>query len=45
MVIVNDLNFPRLIVNNVYKRILHQNDNFSQDAKKYLEEKWDQPSG
>jgi RNA polymerase sigma-54 factor len=36
VVIVNDLNFPRLIVNNVYKRILHQNDNFSQDAKKYL---------
>ncbi len=39
VVIVNDLNFPRLIVNNVYKRILHQNDNFSQDAKKYLEDK------
>ncbi len=39
VVIVNDLNFPRLIVNNVYKRILNQNDNFSQDAKKYLEEK------
>lgn len=39
VVIVNDMNFPRLIVNNVYKRILHQNDNFSQDAKKYLEDK------
>ena len=39
VVIVNDLNFPRLIVNNVYKRILHQTDNFSQDAKKYLEDK------
>lgn len=39
VVIVNDMNFPRLIVNNVYKRILTQNDNFTQDAKKYLEEK------
>ncbi len=39
IVIVNDVNFPRLIVNNVYKQILHQNDNFTQDAKKYLEDK------
>lgn len=39
VVIVNDYNFPRLIVNQVYESILRQQDAFSQDAKKYLEEK------
>lgn len=39
VIIINDFNFPRLIVNNVYENILKQPDSFTQDAKKYLEEK------
>jgi RNA polymerase sigma-54 factor len=39
IVIVNDFNFPRLIINQVYKSILRQPNSFSQDAKKYLEDK------
>ncbi len=39
IVVVNDFNFPRLIINRAYESILRQPDSFSQDAKKYLEEK------
>lgn len=39
IVIVNDFNFPRLIINKVYENVLRNPDSFSQDAKKYLEEK------
>jgi len=39
IIVVNDLNFPRLRVNNVYKRILNKHDNFAKDARKYLEDK------
>lgn len=39
VVIVNDFNFPRLIINHVYESILRQPNSFSQDARKYLEDK------
>lgn len=39
VVIVNDFNFPRLIINQVYESILRQPNSFPQDAKKYLEDK------
>lgn len=39
VVIINDFNFPRLIVNNMYERMLKQADAQSQEARKYLEEK------
>lgn len=39
VVIINDLHFPRLIINHVYENILKKPDNFSVETKKYLEEK------
>lgn len=39
VLVVNDFQFPRLIVNRVYENILRQPDSFTQDARKYLEEK------
>ena len=39
IVIVNDFNFPRLIINQVYESILRQPNAFPQDARKYLEDK------
>jgi RNA polymerase sigma-54 factor len=39
IVIVNDTNFPRLKINQVYESILRQPNTFPQDARKYLEEK------
>ncbi|HCF50682.1 MAG TPA: RNA polymerase sigma-54 factor [Syntrophomonas sp.] len=39
VVIINDFNFPRLIVNNMYESMLKQADAQSQEARKYLEEK------
>ncbi len=39
VVIINDFNYPRLIVNHVYEKIIKHGDSFSPDAKKYLEEK------
>lgn len=39
VVVVNDFQFPRLIVNRVYENILRQPEAFSQDARKFLEEK------
>ncbi|MDD2585935.1 MAG: RNA polymerase factor sigma-54 [Syntrophomonadaceae bacterium] len=39
IVIVNDFNFPRLIINRVYEKVMRQPDAFPQDAKKYLEDK------
>jgi len=39
IVIVNDFNFPRLIINQVYENILRQPNAFPSDARKYLEEK------
>lgn len=39
VVVVNDFNFPRLTINNVYENILRQPNSFNRDARKYLEEK------
>jgi RNA polymerase sigma-54 factor len=39
VVIINDFNFPRLIVNNMYESLLKQADFQSQEARKYLEDK------
>jgi RNA polymerase sigma-54 factor len=39
VVIINDTNFPRLIVNNKYESMLKQADTQSEEARKYLEEK------
>jgi len=39
IVIVNDYNFPRLIINQVYEAIMRQPEAFPQDTRKYLEEK------
>jgi len=39
IVVVNDFNFPRLTINNVYESILRQPNSFNRDARKYLEEK------
>lgn len=39
VVIINDFNFPRLIVNNMYESMLKQADAQSMEARKYLEEK------
>lgn len=39
VVVVNDYQFPRLIVNRVYENILRQPDSFTEEARKYLEEK------
>ncbi len=39
VVVVNDINFPRLSINNVYESILRQPNSFNQEARKYLEEK------
>lgn len=39
VVIINDFNFPRLIVNNMYGNMLKQADSQSVEARKYLEEK------
>lgn len=39
IVIVNDFHFPRLAVNNAYERLLRQSDSFSQEIRRYLEEK------
>lgn len=39
IVIVNDFNFPCLIINKVYESILRQPNAFPQDARNYLEEK------
>ncbi len=39
IVIVNDFHFPRLSVNNAYERLLRQSDSFTQDTRRYLEEK------
>lgn len=39
VVIINDLHFPRLMINHVYENILKKPDNFSVETKKYLEEK------
>ncbi len=37
--IVNDFQYGRLTVNNTYQKILRQPESFSEDTKKYLEEK------
>lgn len=39
IVIVNDFQYGRLTVNNTYQKILRQPESFSEDTKKYLEEK------
>lgn len=39
VVVVNDYQFPRLIVNPVYESILRQPESFTQDVRKYLEDK------
>lgn len=39
IVVVNDFNFPRISVNDIYKNILRQPDAFNRDARKYLEDK------
>lgn len=39
IVIINDLNFPRLMINHVYEEILKSPEDFSLETKKYLEEK------
>lgn len=39
VVVVNDFQFPRLSINRVYERILRQPESFTQEARKYLEEK------
>lgn len=39
IVVINDFNFPRLTINNVYENILRQPNSFNRDARKYLEEK------
>ncbi len=39
IVIVNDSQYGRLMVNNTYQKILRQPESFSDDTKKYLEEK------
>ncbi|SHG53300.1 RNA polymerase, sigma 54 subunit, RpoN/SigL [Thermosyntropha lipolytica DSM 11003] len=39
VVIINDINFPRLMINHVYEEILRSPENFSPETKKYLEEK------
>lgn len=39
IVIVNDSQYGRLMVNNTYKQILRQPETFSEDTKKYMEEK------
>jgi RNA polymerase sigma-54 factor len=39
IVIVNDFNFPRISVNDIYKNIMHQPDAVNRDARKYLEDK------
>lgn len=39
VVIINDLNFPRLMINHVYEEILRRPENFTVETKKYLEEK------
>lgn len=39
IVYVNDLNFPRLVVNHLYESVLRQPENFSEDTRRYLEDK------
>lgn len=39
IVYVNDLNFPRLVVNHLYESVLRQPDHFSEDTRRYLEDK------
>lgn len=39
IVIVNDTNFPRLMINHLYESILQQPDAFPKDVRKYLEDK------
>ncbi len=39
IVIANDHHFPHLMFNSCYLNILRQTDSFSQDSKKYLEDK------
>jgi RNA polymerase sigma-54 factor len=39
IVIVNDYNFPRLMINHVYQKVMRERDLCSQDVRKYLEDK------
>ncbi|MDD3895092.1 MAG: RNA polymerase factor sigma-54, partial [Syntrophomonadaceae bacterium] len=39
IVIVNDFQYGRLMVNNTYKKILRQPESFPEETRKYLEEK------
>jgi len=39
VVIINDMQFPHLIINQTYKKFLRQPNAFDENARKYLEEK------
>jgi len=39
VVIVNDFQFPRLTINRLYEKMLHQTESTSAETRKYLEEK------
>lgn len=39
VIVVNDFQFPRLTINRVYEKIMRQPESFTQEARKYLEEK------
>lgn len=39
VVVVNDYQFPRLLINKSYEKVLKQSDNVSEETKKYMEDK------
>ncbi|HZJ84090.1 MAG TPA: RNA polymerase factor sigma-54 [Syntrophomonadaceae bacterium] len=39
IIVINDYQFPRLLINQSYQKVLRQSESVTQDMKKYMEEK------